>query len=197
VGGFRFSGGVADAVDDGVGVADGAEGIFELEVAASVEGLADEEDGAAILGWLIAEEVDGEADGVEDGGAVVAEAEIVDGQRGGAVFEMMLAGAARSEAGNGVRGGVEVGGEVLEECGLTVEGDDRDLVGDVAYDGGEHGGKWWSDGAEFVEFAGSGTADFNGDDKGERLATGVLLEGKLLRYAVIGQDEIVRSEGED
>jgi len=47
-------------------VADGAEGCFELEMAASVEGLADEEDGAAVLGWLVAEEVDGEAEGVED-----------------------------------------------------------------------------------------------------------------------------------
>jgi hypothetical protein len=110
---------------------------------------------------------------------------------------MMLAGAAGCEAGDGVSGRVEVGGEVLKECGLTVEGDDGDFVGDVADDGGEHRSEWWSDRAELVEFAGSGTAGFDDDDKGERLAAGVLLEGELLRDAVIGQDEIVRSEGED
>ena len=80
MGGFGFSGGVADAVDDGVGVADGAEGFFEFEVAAAVEGFADEEDGAAVLGWLGAEEIDGEAEGVEDGGAVVAKAYVADGE---------------------------------------------------------------------------------------------------------------------
>jgi hypothetical protein len=54
-----------------------------------------------------------------------------------------------------------------------------------------------SDGAEIVEFAGSGAADFDDDDEGERLATGVLLEGELLRYAVVCEDEIVGGEGED
>jgi hypothetical protein len=114
VGCFGFSGGEADAVDDGVGVADGADGLFELEMAASIEGLADEKDGAAVLGWLVAEEVDRKAEGVEDGGAVVAEAEVVNSERGGAVFEMVLAGAARGEVGDGVCGGVEVGGEAGE-----------------------------------------------------------------------------------
>jgi len=47
-----------------------------------------------VLGGLVAEEVDGEAEGVEDGGSVVAEAEVVDSERGGAVFEVVLAGAA-------------------------------------------------------------------------------------------------------
>jgi len=70
-------------------------------------------------------------------------------------------------------------------------------VGDVADDGGEHWGERRSDGAEFVEFAGAGTADFDDDDEGERLATGVLLEGELLGYAVVGQDEVVDGERED
>ncbi len=166
-------------------------------MAPSVEGFADKEDGAAVLAWLVPEEVDGEAEGVEDGGAVVAEAEVVDGERGGAVVEVMLAGAAGGEAGDGVCGRVEVGGEVLEKCGLTVEGDDGDFVRDVADDRGEHWSQRGSDGVEFVEFAGAGPADFDDDDEGERLATGVLLESELLRDSVVGQDEIVRGECED
>ncbi len=79
MGGLGLAGGEADAVDGGVGVADGAEGFFEGEVAAAVEGFADEEDGAAVFGGLVAEKVDGEAESVEDGSAVVPEADVVDG----------------------------------------------------------------------------------------------------------------------
>jgi hypothetical protein len=129
VGGFVLAGGEADAVDGGVGVADGAESLVEGEMAAAVEGLADEENGAAIFGGLVAEEVDGEAEAVEDRGAVVAEAEVVDGERRGAVVEVVLTRAAGGEGADGVGGGVGVGGEVLEEGGLAVEGDTATLWG--------------------------------------------------------------------
>lgn len=80
MGGFGFSGREAYAVDDGVGVTDGAEGFFEGEVAAAVEGFADEKDSSAVVGWLVAEEIDSEAEGVEDGGSIVAEGDVVDGE---------------------------------------------------------------------------------------------------------------------
>jgi hypothetical protein len=41
VGGLGFSSGETNAVDDGVGVADGAEGVFKSEVAAAIERFAD------------------------------------------------------------------------------------------------------------------------------------------------------------
>jgi hypothetical protein len=110
---------------------------------------------------------------------------------------MVLAGAAGGEVGDGVCGGVEVGGEVLEERRLTVEGDDGKFVRDVADDGSEHWGERGSDGAEFVEFAGSGAADLDYDDECERLAAGVLFEGEFLLDSVVGQDEIVGGEGID
>jgi hypothetical protein len=121
----------------------------------------------------------------------------VEGERGGAIFKMMLAGAAGGKAGDGVGGRVEVGGEVLKERGLTVEGDDGDFVWDVADDGGEHRGERGCDGAELIEFAGTGTTDFDDYDEGEWLAAGVLLESELLRNSVVGEDEVVRGEGED
>jgi len=80
--GFGFCGGEADAVDGGVGVVDGAESVVEGGMATAIECLADEENGSAILERLRAEEVEGKADAVEDGGAVVAEGDVADGERG-------------------------------------------------------------------------------------------------------------------
>jgi len=57
---------------------------------------ADEEDGAAVLAWLFAEEVEGEAERVEDGGSVCRRGlRCGRGERGGAVFKMMLTGGSR------------------------------------------------------------------------------------------------------
>jgi hypothetical protein len=145
---------------------------------------------------LVAEEVDGKAKGVEDGGSVVAEADVVDSERRSAVIKVMLARAAGREGFDSVRSCVEVWGEALEERGLAVEGDDGNFVRDVADDGFEHGSKRRSDGGEFVELTGS-DADFDDDDESEGLAIRILLEAKFLRDAVVGESEVAGVESED
>jgi hypothetical protein len=197
VGGLGFSGGETDAVDDGVGVADGAESVFERKVAAAVEGFADEKDGAAVVGGLVAEEVDGEAKGVEDGGSVVAEADVVDGKPRSAVIEVMLPRAAGREGLDGVRCCVEVRGKALEECGLAVEGDDGNFVLDVADNGFEHGSKRRSNGGKFVELSCASATDFDDNDQSERLAIRILFEAEFLRDAVVDECEVAGVECED
>jgi hypothetical protein len=71
------------------------------------------------------------------------------------------------------------------------------LVGDVADDRFEHWSEGRSDGGEFVELAGTGSADFDDNDEGEGLAACVLLEGELLWDAVVVEDEVFGGEGED
>jgi hypothetical protein len=197
VGGLGFSGGETDAVDDGVGVADGAESVFEWEVAAAVESLADEKDGSAVVRRLVAEEVDGEAKGVEDGGSVVAEADVVDGVGQGAIVDVVLTRAAGCEGFDSVRSRFEVWSEALEERGLAVEGDDGDFVRNVADNGFEHGRERRSNGGKFVELSGASATDFDDDDQSERLAIRILFEAKFLRDAVVGESEVAGVECED
>src|ERR1700722_15721314 len=75
----RLRRGKAQAVDDCIGVADGAPGLVELDVAAAVDGFADEQDGAAKLGRLVAQQVDGILEAVEDGGSIIAGSEALHG----------------------------------------------------------------------------------------------------------------------
>ncbi len=146
---------------------------------------------------LIAQEVDGESEAVEDGGAVVSERKVVDGEWRGAVIKVMLACAAGSEVADSGSRCVDVRGEVLKQRGLAVEGDYSNFVRDVADDGFEHWSQWRSDGAVFVELASTGAADFDDDDEGERSAASILLERELLRNAIVREREVVGGEGED
>ena len=166
-------------------------------MAAAVEGFADQENGAAVFGGLVAQELDGEAQAVEDGGAVVAEADVVDGEGPGAIVEVMLTCASWSEGADGVGRRVGVRGEVLEERGLAVEGDYGDFVSDIADDRFKHRSESRSDGGELIELTCACAADFDDDDESERLATGVLLEYELLRDAVVGKDEVFCGKGVD
>src|SRR5581483_1809630 len=104
--------GKAERINRGVGVAELVERFGEVDVAALVEGFAEQEDGAAILRRLLAQEVGGEGHGIEDGGAVVAGLDAV--ELGGDL--------------------AQVGGEAVEQFGLTVEVDDGDMVRDVTDD---------------------------------------------------------------
>ena len=130
----------ADAVDGGIGIADGVERVDEGGVAALVDGFGEQEDGAAVGGGLLAEHVDGEGDGVEDGGLLVAGIEVV--ERAGDEFE--------------------VGGEAMQQDGRAVKADDGDFVIDVADEVGEHRAEV----AVLIEMAGAGASGFNDDDHG-------------------------------
>ena len=76
--GFAFDRRESQAVDGGVGVADFAQGIFELEAAAAIVRLAEKQDRAAIIRRLLLEKIDGKAEGVQDRCAAVSGAEAVD-----------------------------------------------------------------------------------------------------------------------
>ena len=65
---------------------------------AAIEGLTDEENSAARVGGLMAKQIDRKAECVEDCSTVVAEADVVDRVRGGAVVHVVLSGTARGEA---------------------------------------------------------------------------------------------------
>jgi len=67
------------AVDGGVALADGADEVLDLGLAATVVLLADEENGSARFGRLLAKQVERVGDGVEDGRAAVAEFRMRDG----------------------------------------------------------------------------------------------------------------------
>lgn len=118
-----------------------------------------------------AEQGDGEDDGVEDGGAVVAAAEI------GELLRDIVSGR----------------GEALDEARCAVKGDESDAVRDVADDGVE-------DGPELLvvlEVSGAGASGFDDDGEGERTGVGVGYEGDMLRDAVVGELEVGGGEGED
>ena len=160
-----------EAVDGGVGVADVAEGVFELDVASVVEGFAEEEDGAAVFGGLVASWSTEKA-------------------RASRIAAPELPGSRRLNASSitftsGVKG--------WRSVGFAVEGYDGDLVGDVADDGFYHGAEV----AVGIELAGAGAAGLDGDDKCDRLGAGVFFERELLLYAVIREGEVVGGEGVD
>src|SRR5579862_3795829 len=134
-----MSAGEGEAIDGGIGVAHPVDGVVERGFAALIDGLAEQQDGAAIAGGLLAELVDGEGDGVEDGGATVA-------------FE---------EIGNLAGRFIGDWSERLDQMRRAVESDDGDVVFDVADDGVHDG----VEGAVVVEMARAGAAGF--DDDGE------------------------------
>lgn len=169
---FSLRGGTSavegDAVDNGVGVAYGAESVANGDGTAVVDGLTDEENGTAVLGWLAAQEICGVDDAVEDRGMVVAGLEAVEG--GGDTVEM--------------------GGELLNEGRGAVEADDGNLVSDAAEEGVEHGGEGLVD----VEVMASLAAGLYEDDKSEGLRAGILVEVEFLLHAVVGEGELVGRE---
>lgn len=161
----------ADAVDGGVGVADGVERVDECGVTVLVDGFGEQEDGAAVGGGLLAEHVDGVGNGVEDGGLLVAGIEVVE--------------RARDE--------FEVGCEAMQQDGRAVKADDGDLVIDVADEVGEHRAKV----LVLLEMAGAGASGFDDDDHGQRLVAGVLLQTEWLLDTVVGENEVFGLEGVD
>jgi len=164
----RFFGREGEALDGDVVFAETLDDVFVVSDAAFVVGLAYEDDDAAAVGWLLVEEIDAVADGVEDGGAAVAGVGL-----GEAVFEVG-----------------DVGGEVPEVFGLAVEGDHRDLIRRVGGEVGEHGAELDVVG----ELARGGCAGLHEDDDGERLVFGVF-EGDGLGSAVVCEEEIGGVEG--
>ena len=141
----------AKAVDGGVGVAHQVDGFVERGFAALVDGFAEEKDCAAVTGRLLAELIDGKGYSVENGGAAVA------------FFEI----------GELACGCVGVCGEGLDDVRSAVEGDDGDVVFDVADDGVEDG----VESAIVVEMARAGAAGFDDDGERERLGVGVFFDG--------------------
>ena len=69
---LRFGAGEGERVDGGVGVAELVEGFGEVDVAALVERFAEQKNGAAVGGRLLAKQIHGERHGVEHGGTVIA-----------------------------------------------------------------------------------------------------------------------------
>jgi hypothetical protein len=92
---------------------------------------------------------------------------------------------------------VDIGGEVLKQGRLTVKGDNRNLVRDVPDDGFEHGRHGRSNGGEFIKLSGSSASNLENDDKGERLASSVLLEDEFLRNTIIRQGKVLCRERVD
>ena len=159
------------AVDGGIGAAEVMKRLLQLRLAAMVHGLADEQNGAAVLGRLPAQQIDGKPQAVEDGCAAISGFEIV----------------------QGVCHSVHVGGKRLGQAGRAVEVHDRDLMGDGAddcFDG-------WAEVAVFVELASACAAGFNGDDQRQRLAARVLIDRDLHFDAVVGENEILCGKRED
>jgi hypothetical protein len=105
----RLGRGESQAVDDSIGVADGAHGLVKLDVAAAIDGFTDEQDGAAELGRLCAQQVDGVVEAIEDSGSVIAGSE--------SVHDV---------------GDIHSRGEVLHEARLAVEADYGNPVPDIA-----------------------------------------------------------------
>ena len=150
-------------VNGGVGVAHQVDGFVESGFAALVDRFAEKKDRAAIAGGLFAELIDGEGDGVENGGAAVA------------FFEIAR-----------VAGGlVGVRRERQDDVRLAVEADDGDAVFDVADERVQDG----VESAIVVEMTRAGAASFDDDGESERLGVGVVLDGDLLRGTVVGEGE--------
>lgn len=137
-----------DAVNGGIGIADGVQCVHEGGMAALIDGFGEQEDGAAVGCGLLAEHIDSECDGIEDGGLLVAGIEVV--ERAGDEFE--------------------VRGEAMQKDGRAVKADDGDLVIDVADKVGEHR----TEVAVLIEMAGTGASGFDDDDQSQRLIAGVL-----------------------
>jgi hypothetical protein len=163
--------GKTERVDGRVGVAHEVDGIVERCFAALVDGFAEQEDCAAIVRRLGAELIDGESNGVENGGAGVTFFEIRELARG-------LVGDC---------------GEGLDDVRFAVESDDGDAVLDVA-DEGIHDGV---EGAVIVEMTRARAAGFDDDGERERLGVGVIFHGDCLRDAVVGEREVFGVEAED
>lgn len=169
-----FEGGICagegKAVDGGVGVAHQVDGIVERGFAALIDGFAEKQNGAAIAGRLLAELIDGERDGVENGGAAVPFFEIGDSAGG-------LVGDRR---------------EGLDQVWSAVEADDGDAVFDVADDGVHDG----VESEVVIEVARACAAGFDNDGESERLSVGVVFDGYRLWRAVIGESEIFGVQSE-
>ncbi len=136
-----------------------------------VDGLAEQEDGAAILYGLLTKQVDGEAERVQDGGAAVALVEVA--QRLG--------------------GCADVVGERLFERRDGVEGHHGDLVRDVADQSLQRGGEAFV----LVELVDRRCPYLGDDDEREPVCSVVGFEGELLLDAVVGEGEVVGGEGVD
>ena len=160
-----------EAVEGSVGVAEEVDGVVESGFAALVDGFAEKENGAAIAGRLFAELIDGKGYSVEDRGAAVAFGEI----------------------GEVACGCIGVCGEGQDDVRSAVEGDDGDVVFDVADDGVKDG----IEGAIVVQMAGAGPAGFDDDGESERLGVGVIFDGDFLRRTIVTECEVFDVEAEN
>ena len=136
-----------------------------------IVGLGDEQDGATIRGRLLAQQVHGESESIDDGRAFISGVEV-----------------AKRDS-----GGIGVGGEVQKQPGRTVEADHGDLMRDVADQVPDQRAEM----AVAVEFAHASAAGFNRDHKRQRLIAGVLIQRELLLDAVIGDAEVIGLQRED
>ncbi len=165
------SAGEAKAVDRRVGIVDGAQGILRGALAAVIECLAEEKEHSPVGHGLLAQEIDREAEGVEDGGAVVSAA----------------------EAGDGADCGALVGGEILGDAGRAVEANHSDAIGHVSDEGVEDFGE----AAVVVEMRCAGVAVLQEENDGDGLGIVVGLHAEFLRSSVVGEDEVVGGEFKD
>jgi hypothetical protein len=90
-------------------------------------------------------------------------------------------------------GCIQIGGEILEQAGRAVKGHNRNAMRDAA----DHGGNHRAEIAIAVELGGSGAARFHRDHQRQWLAARVLVEGKRLLDAVVGNTEIVDFQREN
>lgn len=161
----------SECVDGGVGVAELVECFGKVDVAALVEGFAEEQNGAAVVRRLFAEKVCREGQGVEYRSAVVAGLDAI-------------------ELGRDL---AEVRGEAVEELGFAIEVDERDAMWDVAHDGVEERAEV----AVGRQVRDAVTSDLDDDYEREGLRVGVIFELEFLRDAVVFNREVVGLECED
>ncbi len=140
-------------------------------MAAVVDRLAQQQDGAAVGGRFLAQQVDGEGERIEN----------------------RVAGIARVEVVERVRNEVGIRRKAVEQGGRAVETDDGDLVGNVS----DHGIEKRTQIAILLEPRRSVPAGLDDNNQSERLTVGVLLQGKFLRDAIVGEAEVAGLQRED
>src|ERR1039457_857665 len=166
-------------------------------MAATIEGLADHQNGTAVSLGLLTQQLNRESKRIEYRGSVISKAYVMDGQRRSTILHVMLPRATGREGPDRGRRLIDVRSKILQQRGVAVESNHCNFVRNVPDNGFEHGSQRRSDGAVLVELTRTCPAHFDDNHQRQRLCVSVLVEGELLLNAVIGDAEVICLEGED
>jgi hypothetical protein len=167
----RLSRGEGETVDRRISIVDGAQCIVKRDSAAVIKGLADAKDRSPVACRLFAQQVHSKTKTIENGRSPIAWLQVC------------------HCSGNVV----QVGSEICLDVWLTVKSDDGHTVRNGTY----HGIEEWIKAAVVIQPAAARPASLHDDHQGQRPTVGVFFQCDILLDAIIGKDEIFRSETEN